>query len=262
MKKLLLSFILLPALIFAQYKPVEKGEKIEELSSLTDYKNTIRWNLTPMVLFGSKNINLGYERVLSENSTASINIGYLEIPELITASEDIVYVDGNKSRGGYSIFVDYKRYLGNRNKRQAPEGVYWGAFTGIYHQKFNSHYKVDHIDDGGTHLQGEADLKATINSFNLGLQLGYQFVFYDRFTVDLILVGPAASVYTGSLSGTVSGNLQTSDEFKKFIDKMYNKFPWLEDSIDGNDIHADGSTSNFSVFGNNFRYVVQIGYRF
>ncbi len=261
MKKILLSFILLPTLIFAQYKPVEKGEKTKELPSLTDYKNTIRWNLTPMALFGSRNVNLGYERVISNNSTVSINIGYLEIPELITAGEDIVYVDENKDRGGYSIFVDYKRYLSNRNKRQAPEGIYWGVFSGIYNQKFISNYKVDRIDDG-THLQGEADLKATINNFNLGLQLGYQFIFYDRFTVDLILIGPAASIYTGSLSGTVSGNLQMSDEFNKFINKMYDKFPWLEDSIDGNDIHADGSKSNFSVFGGNFRYVVQIGYRF
>jgi hypothetical protein len=261
MKKLLLSLLIFPSLIFAQYTEVEKVEGEKKLSELTNYKNTIRWNLTPMVLFGHRNINLGYERVLSEKSSASINIGYLEIPELLNVSKDIVYVDGNKSRGGFSIFADYKRYITNRNKRSAPEGVYWGIFTGVYNQKFNSHYVTDYEEDG-THFHGEADLKATVNSFNLGLQLGYQFVFYDRFTVDLILVGPAASIYTGKLSGKFDGNLNTSEEFKKFVDKLYDKFPWLEDSIDGDELHAQGTTSNFSTFGSNFRYVLQIGYRF
>ena len=266
MKKTLLVLFLLPTFIFAQYTETEKQEDVKginekELQPLTDYKNTIRWNLTPMVLFGRRNVNIGYERVISDKETVSINVGYLEIPEISNASEDLVYVDGNKSRGGFSLFVDYKRYLSNRNKRVAPEGIYWGVFSGVYNQKFNTHYKAE-FEDNGTTIKGEADIKATVNSFNLGMQLGYQFIFYDRFTVDLILIGPAASIYTGKLSGKFEGNLDSSEEFKKFVDKMYDKFPWLEDSVDSNELHVEGSTSNFSVFGGNFRYVLQIGYRF
>ncbi|MCK5781726.1 MAG: hypothetical protein KAH10_04010 [Flavobacteriales bacterium] len=262
MKKLLLSLLLFPSLIFAQYTPADKTENDKTLTELSDYKNTIRWNVTPMVLFGARNVNLGYERVISDKETVSINVGYLEIPELSNTSEQIEYVDGNKDRGGFSIFVDYKRYIGNRNKRKAPEGIYWGAFSGIYNQKISNNYKTSFTAEDGTVFEGSADLKATINSYNLGLQLGYQFVFYDRFTVDLILIGPAASVYTGKLSGKFEGNLDESQEFLDFIEKVYEKLPWLEDSIDGDELHLEGSTSNFAIFGSNFRYVVQIGYRF
>ena len=251
--------------MFAQYTESNddaKKEKDRSLPELTDYKNTIRWNLTPMVLFGHRNVNLGYERVLSDKSTASINVGYLEIPIMFSAEDKIEYVDGNKDRGGFSIFLDYKRYFKNRNKRSAPEGIYWGVFTGVYNQKFSNDYKVAYTGNDGTEFNGEGDIRATINSYNLGLELGYQFVFYDRFTLDLILVGPATSLYTGKLTGKFSGNLDESEEFQKFIDVIYDRVPWLKDAVKGDELYAKGHSTDFNVFGGNFRYVVQIGYRF
>jgi len=266
MKKLLLLSILLPTLMFGQYTEKKEQKDISvssrELPKLTDYKNTIRWNMTPMVLFGRRNINIGYERVLTENSTVSINVGYLEIPEIFNLSENVVYVEGKKKRGGFSIFADYKRYFTNRNKRSAPEGIYWGAFSGVYNQKFGNHYTLEMEGDDGTQLKGEADLTATINNYNFGLELGYQFVFFDRLTVDLIVIGPAASIYTGKIEGDFSGNLDQSEEFRKFVELIYDKVPWLEDSIDGDQLNAKGSTARFAAFGSNFRYVAQVGFRF
>jgi len=196
MKKLLLSFLLLPSLIFAQYTPEEKVDDSKKLPQLTDYKNTIRWNLTPMALFGYKNVNIGYERVLSKNRTASINVGYLEIPKLFTASDQIEYVDGDRYRGGFSVFVDYNFYIANRNKRSAPEGIYFGVFSGIYNQTFGSKFKlIDPELPDDKKVLADADLNTTINNINLGLQLGYQFVFYDRFTVDLGRTGICTRIY-------------------------------------------------------------------
>lgn len=267
MKKILLALFLVPTVLFAQYTEAEKSEegksiKEKDLEPLTDFKNTIRWNMTPMVLFGYRNVNLGYERVLSDKSTASINVGYLEIPIIFTTSEQIEYVEGNRDRGGFSIFLDYKRYINNRNKRSAPEGVYWGAFTGIYNQKFRNNYKASYTGDDGTEFNGEADINTKINSINFGLELGYQFVFYDRFTVDLILMGPATSIYAGKLTGKFSGNLNESEEFKNFVDNIYDKIPWLENAINGDRLYAEGNSTNFALFGSNFRYVLQVGYRF
>jgi hypothetical protein len=261
MEKILLTLLFLPSIILAQYSETPKIENEKTLSKLTDYKNTIRWNLTPMVLMGRRNVNIGYERILTDNSSASINVGYLEIPEVFNASDNIVYVEGDKRRGGFSIFADYKRYISNRNKRKAPEGIYWGGFAGVYNQKFNSHYLADYEEDG-THFHGEADLKATVNNYNIGMQLGYQFVFFDRLTVDLILVGPALSIYTGKLHGEFEGNLDTSKEFQKLVEQIYKIIPWLEDSVDQGKLDVKGTSSSFSVFGGNFRYVLQVGYRF
>ena len=266
MKRIIFSLILLPSFIFAQYTPAEKIENSKELPALTDYKNTVRWNMTPMVLFGIRNVNLGYERVLTKNSTASINIGYLELPKLLTSSEEIEYVDGNRTRGGFSVFVDYKRYITNRNKRSAPEGLYWGGFVGLYNQKFGLKFNlVDPNLEPGKQLLAEADLNTTINNINFGLQLGYQFVFYDRFTVDLVLIGPSASLYTGTLRGSVNihdENIEENEVYKKFVEMIMDKAPGLADIVDGDEIYAHGTASKFAVFGGNFRYVLQIGYRF
>jgi hypothetical protein len=266
MKKILLIFLFIPLYISAQYtEVVDSAAKVKvnrnELPPLTSYKNTIRWNLTPFVVLGHRNINLGYERVLNEKSSVSINAGYLEIPILLTTSDKIEYVEGDKDRGGFSLFVDYKRYIANRNKRKAPEGLYWGAYTGIYNQKFSTVYKL--IDDKS--ILASADLGLTVNDYNLGLQLGYQFVFRDRFTLDLILVGPSVSIYTGRLRGEIEvydENMEDSDVYKEFIDMITEKAPWLLDAVDEDQIYAQGTNTNFSIFSGSFRYVVQIGYRF
>lgn len=269
MKKLILLLLIFPSLIFAQYTEAEKEGDVDvskKLPELTDYKNTIRWNLTPMALFGARNVNLGYERVITDKSTVSINVGYLEIPKLLTKSEDIEYVSGDRNRGGFSVFVDYNFYIANRNARKAPEGVYFGVFSGLYNQTFSSKFKlIDPNLPSDKQLLAEADLATTINNLNLGLQIGYQFVFYDRFTVDLILVGPAVAMYRGKIGGDITvhaDNIEENDVYKKFVGLIVDKAPWLADAVDGDKISASGSTSSFSVFGGNFRYVLQVGYRF
>ncbi|MEN8138069.1 MAG: hypothetical protein ABFR62_06525 [Bacteroidota bacterium] len=265
MKGLLIIILLVPILSFGQYSPKEESNFAKnELSELTDYKNTIRWNITPFMIFGYRNINLGYERVLSDKNTVSVNVGYLEIPKLLTQSEKVEYIDGDSYRGGFSIFADYNFYIANRNVRKAPEGVYWGVFAGIYNQKFGTNFNLVDENNGNIAL-ANADLKATVNNLNLGMQLGYQFVFYDRFTVDLVLVGPALSFYTGKLSGDIEiydENIEENEIYKEFVNMIMNKAPWLADVVDEKEISAKGGKSNFSLFGGNFRYVLQIGYRF
>jgi len=61
------------------------------------------------------------------------------------------------------------------------------------------------VDQNGT-------MKGRINIVNLGVMLGYQFVFWKRFTLDMLLFGPSASYYSGNFA--ITGNLDP-DQIKK-----------------------------------------------
>jgi hypothetical protein len=40
-------------------------------------------------------------------------------------------------------------------------------------------------------------VKGNFYIFNIGVELGYQFVFWKRLTLDFVLIGPAISYYGG-----------------------------------------------------------------
>ena len=109
-------------------------------------------------------------------------------------------------------------------------------------------------------VSGQLSFDGYFNALSVGLQLGYQFVIKERFTVDLIFMGPSASLYTAKL--TLDGNIDANveDEYLLAIrDMLISKFPFLEDLIDAGEFNDSGVTTGL---GPNLRYMIQIGYRF
>ena len=103
-----------------------------------------------------------------------------------------------------------------------------------------------------------SDFKISIHQ--IGFELGYQFVFWKRFSVDLILLGPGVASY--NVNASVAGNL-TSDQRQEFLDKLNqaikDKFPGYEGlDLDGK-FNTQG-TANTTSLG--YRYLINVGYRF
>jgi hypothetical protein len=103
-------------------------------------------------------------------------------------------------------------------------------------------------------------LKANFYIFNLGVELGYQFVFWKRFTLDLVLVGPAMSYYGGGVD--ISGNINM-EEMKEIHEDLYNKikekYPLIDQLVINKSFSQNGKLDLFSI---GFRYVIQIGFHF
>jgi hypothetical protein len=95
---------------------------------------------------------------------------------------------------------------------------------------------------------------------SLGFELGYQFVFWERLTLDLILVGPSISYYSGKVNASADFELEEgSDAYEYIRNELIKKYPWLETFIDLDAINTGGKFDS-TTFG--FRYVLQIGFRF
>ena len=242
-------FFLISCMVLAQ-----KKDSLSHLP-LPIHKNVIKFNPTPMMLWSKKNVTLCYERVLNPKQTISLTVGYLEFPSLF--KDTIANVVGITSRQKYGInlALEYRFYLMKRNARPVPDGIYVAPFASYY----GYHFK-NNVDVLNTSLDSAGLVKGSFYVFNLGVELGYQFVFWKRLTLDFILMGPSFSYYGGGVD--ITGNINLSD-LKEINENLYNKliekYPLIGDFVINKSFRQHGKLDLFSL---GFRYLIQIGFHF
>ena len=252
MKKLIL-LILLPIFLLS-IDNVQAQYTADTLPA--NYKrNTIKWNMTPFLLWSKKNINLSYERVLTPKRSYSVNAGYFELPS--TGIYDSLNIKSANKKFGYTVSGDYRFYMKNENMNPAPDGIYWGLFSSFHHYTFTN--KIEVVNSPT--IKGDLILDGTMNIFSVGAELGYQFVIKEKFSIDLIFMGPSISMYNYQLALQGDGfEIDESDEYIQGIqDVLYGLFPGLENLVDKKLIDESGVSTSF---GAGFRYMIQLGYRF
>ena len=102
-------------------------------------------------------------------------------------------------------------------------------------------------------------MKAQLNIHNIGFEFGYQMIFYDRISLDLILFGPSYSYYSGNfrLDGEIT--VDETELYNKIKDEISDSFPVFYNILLNSEIRSSGG---FYTNGFGFRYVVQIGFLF
>lgn len=214
-------------------------------------KNNIKIALTPFLLYRPGIIGT-YERVVNKNQTLSIIGGYVEAPTLLNITSDRLNIKDNVSKSGYTFGLEYRFYLQKENKYLPPHGVYLGPF--LTHYSFQNNRQVTIKNDVGN---TDLNLKTNVNISNLGLQVGYQFLLAKRVSIDLIMFGPAFSLYSFNikLEGTMDDN-QRTEEQQAVLDQMADKAPLLGDFFAGKELNKSGRAD---LFAGGFRYVIQVG---
>lgn len=219
------------------------------------HRNVIKFNPTPMILWSAKNLTFSYERILNPRQSISIELGYLELPQLFADTLiDLVDITSGEKRG-INATLEYRFYLTRLNARPVPAGLYIGPYLTYYGYEFKN--GLDIMNPGDT---TNGSLKGDYWSVNLGFELGYQFVFWKRLTLDLVLVGPSVSYYGGE--ATISGNLN-AEQIKAINEELYNKlvekYPGVQYfSLD----KTFEETGKLDLFHWGFRYLLQIGFHF
>jgi len=215
--------------------------------------NVIKWNLTPLI-WSYKNLNVSYERVTSSHGSFSVNAGYFVLPTMSLA--DSFNIKKNSKSFGFSVSGDKRYYFKKRNPDYAPDGLYWGIFGSVHYYEFESSFRV--LDSEVA--SGDLILDGHLGILSAGVELGYQFVFKNNLTVDLIFMGPAISGYSGGLG--ISGDLQVDEDseyIKAIYDMLVSKYPGVDKLLNDKSIKDNGAV--FSISGG-LRYMIQVGYRF
>jgi Protein of unknown function (DUF3575) len=240
--------ILLLTLIMTSLPCIVDAQQTEDLQR----KNSIKVEVLSSMLYSNAFL-LSYERVTKPNQSFSVTGGYQEFPKLTSLGTNIKALSSH-SRSGYKVGGEYRFYLQKENKYRAPRGVYLGPFI-TYHDFRNK--RLIEVDNNG--VPEEATLKTSFSILNIGAQLGYQFVIGNRWTIDLILIGPAVSNYKAKIKLDGDFTFDIEDVQNEILLKLIEEFPLLEDVLTDKEATTSGRLDSWS-FG--YRYQLLLGYHF
>ena len=245
------TILLISVLIFVQNAYCQ-----DSIPAKKDRKNTVMINLTSPMIFGSNNYVMGYERIVGKHQSFSFHLGTFSLGKIINLNTDsITQLKKDEKSRGLSLSGDYRFYLSKENKYNAPRGIYIGPYFA-----YNGFNRAYNFEASTASFTGQMNADFTFRVTTFGFQLGYQFVFWDRVSLDMILFGPGASVYTAKvdLSTSLSPD-QESELFAKINEKLQEKIPGYSLVVKPGTFEKSGSVNTTSM---GYRYIVMLGFRF
>jgi hypothetical protein len=198
---------------------------------------------------------LGYERVLSPKRSISINFGKASLPKLISINTDSFQVQKDQKRSGLNFSIDYRFYLAKENKFNAPHSLYIGPYYS--YNRFTNELQWTHKT---TSASSQITSNTKFNIHTVGFELGYQFIFWKRLALDLVLVGPGLGFY--DYKATFDNNIdpakkeQLEEGLKQLLTQ---KFPGMNYVFSDEEIDANGVMRTNTI---GYRYIIHIGFNF
>jgi hypothetical protein len=236
---------------------ISQQKKTEHPDILTPYHlNVIKFNPTSMLLFEEpRNVTFSYERLIKENKSVSLQLGYLVVPQVLNDTLFNKVLLNKEKRKGINLSFDYRVYPFTRNRRPAPDGMYFGGYLS---------YVGTSSESRGTLMDATEDdnilFNTRMNMVNLGFELGYQFIFAKKFSIDLLMFGPSITGYSGNLGITGNLNSDLGDQIdEELAAELKEHFPALGYLFSGED---EAFSTSKVVISSWFRYSVQFGYHF
>ena len=95
-------FLLFIALTTAGYSQSDSTNQ-----TWPEYKNTIRYAVTPTLIFGTGTWVFGYERLLDKHKSMSINVGHIQMPRFFENTLDTFQIKNDARRNGFTFAADY-----------------------------------------------------------------------------------------------------------------------------------------------------------
>jgi hypothetical protein len=242
MKKKVLLCILL-ALLFTFTATAQER-------SVPVYRNAVKLNVIGLALH---NVSLFYERSLNDHWTLQAGTGYRwggGLPKVFGMGDLIV---SSKTTGlrGYHISPELRYYFNFCECESSPSGLYTGLYTRYtkYYGDLNFHYWTDTE-------YADAAVASNFSEMGVGIQIGYQFIFKKRFSVDFMFAGPRLSTYR--LKCSIDSDY--AEELTPIIEEEINRrLEWL--GMDPITITPSAEIDTRVGF-RNFRYALAFGFMF
>ena len=220
--------------------------------SQKEYKNTIKLNLTSFAVYNGFQLN--YERVLTNHTSITVWGGPVQFPMPTAIANSPIKLNTDKQKTGYTFGIDHRYYLLKENKYAIPHGIYLAPYVSYYH--------FQNTRDGrDTASLVNLSVTTTMDFFNIGAELGYQFVIIkNRFVIDCVLAGPSLSNYNFNVKFNGSVNASDNEHLQDILNAIIDKYPGLKFLTNGPKTVSTSGVSNSWASG--FRWAIHIGYRF
>lgn len=218
-----------------------------------EFKNTVKFNISSPLIFGGRYLVLSYERMVGPNQSFSVDVGTFGLPEFL--SGDSVKAAKSTNISSFHFGADYRFYLSGENRFPAPHGVYIGPY---YSFNYLSRQNTWEFENGQVSGPVNTSFNAHINT--IGVELGYQFIFWKRFDVDIVAVGPGIAHY--DFSSSIQGDLtaqQKNQVLSEVASRLSQVLPASGNFLNQARYIERSGTATWAI---GYRYIVQIGYRF
>jgi len=176
-------------------------------------------------------------------------------PKIVSIDLDSFNLSKNQKTTGYNISIDYRFYLASEDKYPAPHGVYVGPY-----------YSYNHFERGNQwdYKNGNAasyvKSNTTLNIQSIGFELGYQFVFWKRLTLDFVMIGPGIGIYDFKAKFDSNVDAETKEQLLGGLKQLLTqKFPGMNFVFADKEISSNGTMRTTSI---GYRYLIHIGFNF
>ena len=191
----------------------EKPQRVE-----ITHPNIIKINTLALAF---KNISLVYERGILPRLSAGIGIGYKYAgsePKLFSVNASVIRASLDKIQG-ISISPELRYYL-----RACDPGLLDGFYGGLYF-KYVSYKTAAHFEFSPGNYPVEsytADL--ALREYGVGIELGYQMLIKERFSIDFLFFGPRFSRYKLIYQFTEQPSRIFLDELSEYLNEVLDRF--------------------------------------
>jgi len=220
-------------------------------NALFAQENSLKTSLTDALL---GHFNLSYERALTEKGALAVKFGYWQPTSSLLMNKKAFTPEAynlQQSDGGFNVSVEYRLYLSTKS---ALNGFYVAPYLRFFNQ---SGLFEDEIDSR------LFDVNVKLNTFGLGAQIGYQWVFNEAFTLDLYFFGAGVDRYGTKIKYTLKqpdANFDYST-ITNDVNEVFKNINYLESKLE-HEVSNDNHLSKLPFLFPGFRLGMNVGYSF
>lgn len=252
-----INLILLPLFVCLSLHSVFSQAKdslaVNSNTNVVTHPNIIKINTISLAF---SNVSLIYERAIVPNVSAGIGVGYKYkggAPKLLDINNDIINTDFDKV-SGITITPEAKYYL-----KACDHSKLEGFYAGVYFRYTN--YKTD-ADFRYTPINAPVETYSSemkMNEYGAGIQLGYQLLINERFSIDFLFIGPRYAVYNLAYEFDNPPSNNFLDDLSESMNEVLERFGY-DYEVDVESKGGGKADSSFSFA--NTRFGLSLGYAF
>lgn len=203
-----------------------------------------------------KNLSLIYERGIMPRVSVGLGIGYKyqgTVPSILEVNSSIIEVDFEDIKG-ISITPEARYYL-----RNCDGGKLEGFYTGLYmrYTGYDTSSDFEYRPENDPAESYNTDL--TMREFGMGIQLGYQMIIKERFSIDFLILGPRFSRYKLSYEFDQPISNSFKSDLSEYLTETINRLG-LDYEVNIKNEGQTTASSSFSFL--NARVGLSFGYTF
>lgn len=228
-------------------------DKINPQKEEVVYPNIVKINSLALIF---NNVSLLYERAIMPRISVGMGVGYKYAgaePKLLAASNSDIAVDIDKITG-ISITPDARYYI-----KACDPGKLEGFYAGVYlrYTGYKSGSNFEYFRENKPTESYHSNL--SLKEYGVGIQLGYQLIIKERFTIDFMFLGPRYSSYHLGYNFDKQPSQAFLDDLSEYLNEVVDRFG-LDYKVNIKKEGENKASTSFSFA--NTRFGLSLGFAF